>query len=65
MSEFVFLGKFLELSRGILWAVVGNDDLTDAMMGKDAFEVGDDLCCGSSSAELSNLNVPRIVVDHE
>ena len=61
MSEFVFVGEFFELSRGILRAVVGNEDFRDAVTGKDALEVGDDLCCGSS-AESSNLNVP---VDHE
>ena len=47
-----------------MWAVVGNEDLWDATTGKDALKVGDDLCCGSS-AESSNLNVPRTVVDHE
>ena len=59
----VICGEFLELSRGILRAVVGNEDFRDAMTGKDALEVGDDLCCGSS-AELSNLNGILCVSNH-
>ena len=64
MSEIILLGEFLRLSRSILRAFVRNEDFRDAVMGKDALEVGDDLCCGSS-AESHNLNVPQIVVNHK
>lgn len=48
--EFILLCKGLEFLYGILWAFSRGDSLWDAMPGKHALQVNDNLSCGQSSS---------------